>query len=68
MQEIDKSNIIRDKLVKSQTSPLKMYRELTAGNVSFGKFLYYEIVTSILRTNAGWTRIFSQEEILSKII
>lgn len=48
MKEINKKEIIRSKLEESQKSPLKSYKELSAGNVGFIKFIYYEIITSLL--------------------
>ena len=53
MKEINKSDIIRDKLSKSQKPPLKVYKELTIGNVSFSKFLYYEFVSFFLGPMPG---------------
>lgn len=53
MQEINKSEIIRNKLARSQSSPFKAYKEMTTGNVSFTKFLYYEVVTSLLGPMPG---------------
>ncbi len=47
MKEIDKSDIIRDKLAQAQTSPLKTYMSLTVGSVGFGKFFLYEFLTSV---------------------
>lgn len=53
MKEIDKKEIIRAKLAESQKSPFKAYKELSAGDVSFIKFIYYELVTSILGPMPG---------------
>jgi acetyltransferase-like isoleucine patch superfamily enzyme len=53
MKEIDKKEIIRSKLSESHHSPLKAYRDLTIGNASFLKFLYYEIVTFLFGPMPG---------------
>lgn len=47
-REIDKSEIIRDKLLRARKSPLKAYRELTAGDVGLAGFIKYELLTSLL--------------------
>ena len=47
MKEIDKEEIIRDKLSKAKTSPLKTYIELTVGEAKFSYFLLYEFLTSL---------------------
>ena len=48
MKEINKKEIIRNKLSESHKSPLKAYKDLTTGDIGFLKFLYYEIATSLL--------------------
>ncbi|MFV2057938.1 MAG: DapH/DapD/GlmU-related protein [Thiohalomonadales bacterium] len=44
MNEIDKSNIIRDKLAQAKTSPLQTYKMLTVGDVGWLPFLRYEFI------------------------
>ncbi len=67
MKEIDKSNIIRDKLSKSHSSPLKVYRELTVGEVRFSKFLYYEIMTSVLGPMPGGLGFFLRKKFYPRL-
>ena len=47
-KEIDKNEIIRQKLSQARTSPLRTYIDLTVGDVSFARFLLYEFLTSLL--------------------
>jgi acetyltransferase-like isoleucine patch superfamily enzyme len=67
MKQIDKSDIIRDKIAKSQTSPLKVYRELTVGKTGFLKFLYYELVTSVLGPMPGGMGFFLRKKFYPKL-
>ena len=67
MKEINKSDIIRDKLSKSQKSPLKVYKELTIGNVSFSKFLYYEFVSFFLGPMPGGLGFFLRKKFYPKL-
>ena len=67
MKEIEKSNIIRDKLSKSHSSPLKAYKELTIGNVKFSKFLYYEIVTSLFGLMPGGLGFFLRKKFYPRL-
>lgn len=53
MKEINKNNLIRSKLETSRNSQLKTYKDLTVGNVSFFRFVYYEIVSSVLGPMPG---------------
>jgi acetyltransferase-like isoleucine patch superfamily enzyme len=46
--EINKDKIIREKLKKGRTNPLRTYMELTAGATSRLGFIKYEIITSLL--------------------
>lgn len=62
MQEIEKSKIIRDKLLESQKSPLKMYKTLTVGDVKFNKFLYYEVVTFLFGSMPGGLGYFLRKK------
>jgi acetyltransferase-like isoleucine patch superfamily enzyme len=47
MIDIDKSNIIREKLRTAQSSPLKIYKNLTVGTKPISYFVFYEIITSL---------------------
>ena len=67
MKEIDKSSVIRNKLAKSHSSPLKVYKELTIGNVKFSKFLYYEIVTSLFGLLPGGLGFFLRKKFYPKM-
>ncbi len=48
MRDIGKEQIIRQKLGEARRSPLRVYRDLTVGPVGFGRFLWYELLTSTL--------------------
>lgn len=63
MKEIDKSNIIRDKLAQAQTSPLKTYMGLTVGSVGFPKFLLYELLTSLFGLIPGGLGILLRKKL-----
>ncbi len=67
MKQIDKSDIIRDKLSKSQTSPLKVYKELTTGAVNIFQFLFYEIATTILGPMPGGLGFYLRKKIYPKL-
>lgn len=67
MKEIDKSDIIRDKIAKSQTSPLKVYRELTVGKTGFLKFLYYELVTFFFGPMPGGLGFFLRKKFYPRL-
>jgi acetyltransferase-like isoleucine patch superfamily enzyme len=62
MKTINKDEIIREKLSKSQTSPLRIYKELTTGNVSLFKFLYYELVNFFLGPMPGGLGFFLRKK------
>lgn len=67
MQEINKNEIIRNKLANSHSSPLKAYKEMTVGNVSFMKFLYYEIVTSFFGLMPGGLGFFLRKKFYKRL-
>ena len=67
MKEINKSEIIRDKISKSHTSPLKVYRELTTGKVSFFNFIFYELITSILGPMPGGLGFFLRKKFYPRL-
>lgn len=67
MKEIDKENIIRDKLSQSHSSPLKAYKKLTIGDVKFSKFLYYEIVTSLFGLLPGGLGFFLRKKFYPRL-
>jgi acetyltransferase-like isoleucine patch superfamily enzyme len=58
MQEIDKNNIIRNKLTSGQNSPFTTYKEITTGNVGRWQFLLYEALTSLLGPLPGGAGFF----------
>jgi len=62
IKEIDESNIIREKLKEGKKSPLSMYKELTIGNVSFFRFLLYEIITMIFGPMPGGIGYFLRKK------
>ena len=53
MKEINKNDIIREKLAAAQTSPLQAYMDLTTGNTSLGFFLRYELLTFLFGSLSG---------------
>lgn len=67
MKQINKTDIIRDKISKSQSSPLKVYRELTVGKTGFLKFLYYELVTFILGPMPGGLGFFLRKKFYPRL-
>lgn len=67
MKQIDKSDIIRDKIVKSQTSPLKVYKELSVGSVGFLSFLFYEFITTVLGPMPGGLGFYLRKKFYSKL-
>jgi len=67
MKQIDKREIIRSKLADSHKSPLKIYKDLSVGNVSFLKFLYYEIVTSLLGPMPGGIGFFLRKKFYPRL-
>lgn len=67
MKQIDKTDIIRDKISKSKTSPLKVYRELTVGDTGLLKFLYYELITFLLGPMPGGLGFFLRKKFYPKL-
>ncbi len=67
MKEIQKSEIIRDKIAKSQSSPLKVYKELTTGDVGFFQFIFYELVTSLLGPLPGGLGFFLRKKFYRRL-
>ncbi len=53
MKEINKNEIIREKLATARTSPLQAYRDLTTGNASAGFFFRYELLTFLFGSLSG---------------
>jgi acetyltransferase-like isoleucine patch superfamily enzyme len=53
MTEIDKGQIIRERLKAAQSSPLKVYRSLTVGERGWGALLSYELRTMLLSGLGG---------------
>lgn len=53
MKEIDRDNLIREKLAKGQDSPFKTYMDLTVGQQGLSRFVVYEILTSLLGPISG---------------
>lgn len=67
MKQIDKSDIIRDKIFKSQTSPFKVYKDLTTGSVGIFHFFFYEIITTILGPMPGGLGFFLRKKFYPKL-
>ena len=67
MKQINKSDIIRDKISKSHKSPLKVYRELTIGETGFLKFLYYELITFFVGPLPGGIGFYLRKKFYPKL-
>ena len=48
MGNIRKDEVIRGKLVRARSSPIRTYKELTVGDVPLWYFLWYELLLSII--------------------
>ena len=48
MRTISKADNIRARLARARSSPIQAYRELTTGEVGWGGFLAYELLTCVL--------------------
>lgn len=53
MKEIERNNLIREKLATGQGSPFRTYMDLTVGQTGFAQFVVYEILTSVLGPMPG---------------
>ncbi|WP_275260990.1 acyltransferase [Nitrosococcus halophilus] len=53
MKEIDKNQVIRERLLQARSSPAKAYMDLTVGDVGLRRFLVYEFLTTILGSMPG---------------
>jgi len=53
LKEIEKSNVIRERLVRARQHPLAAYMDLTVGESGFGYFVLYELITSLLGPMPG---------------
>ena len=53
MKDIQKEDIIREKLAAAHTSPLATYKNLTVGDSTFGYFLRYELLTFLFGSVSG---------------
>jgi acetyltransferase-like isoleucine patch superfamily enzyme len=62
MKKTNRPDTIRTRLITARKSPLKTYIELTAGDLSFIKFLYYEIITSLLGPIPGALGFFLRQK------
>ena len=58
MKEVDKKNIIRNKLTSGQSSAFRTYRDITTGNVKGWRFFLYEALTSLLGPLPGGAGFF----------
>lgn len=48
MQEIEKSEVIRERLSRARASPVQTYMELTVGSTGLRRLVAYEVLTSLL--------------------
>jgi acetyltransferase-like isoleucine patch superfamily enzyme len=53
MKEIDKNNIVRDRLKKARRSPIRSYIDFSVGKESLFFFIRYEIITSLFGSLPG---------------
>lgn len=61
MKEIDKKDLGRVKLAEASKSPLKTYLDFTVGKASMGRFILYEIFTSIFGPLPGGMGYFMRK-------
>lgn len=59
---IDKETNIRQKLVSGKNAPLATYKKLTVGDVSFPKFIRYELYTSLFGSLPGGVGYFLRKK------
>ncbi len=62
MKKPNGQDTIRSRLIRARKSPLKTYIELTVGDVNFFKFLYYEIISSLLGPIPGALGFFLRQK------
>ena len=53
MKDIDKDNLVRERLAKGNMSVFRTYVDLTVGDESLSRFLLYEFLTMVLGALAG---------------
>lgn len=53
MKEIDKNNIVRDRLKKARRSPIRSYIDFSVGKESLFFFIKYDIITSLFGSLPG---------------
>jgi len=53
LKEIDKNQIMRERLLQARSSPAKAYIGLTVGDVGLRRFLIYEFLTSVFGSMPG---------------
>ncbi len=58
MKDLDKNNIIRERLRQGKTSPVRTYMDMTVGGRSYLKLMRYELVTGILGPLPGAAGFF----------
>ncbi len=51
VKEIEKDNLIRERLAKGRGSAFRTYIDLTVGMGGISRFLLYELLTSFLRAS-----------------
>lgn len=64
----EKETNIRQKLASGKTSPFNTYKKLTVGNISFPKFLKYELFTSIMGPLPGGLGYFVRKLFYPSIV
>ncbi|MCG6872497.1 MAG: hypothetical protein LJE84_09420, partial [Gammaproteobacteria bacterium] len=52
-EQLDKQNLIRNRLAAGRSSPLRTYRELTVGDKGLGYFIYYELLCMFVAPMPG---------------
>ena len=68
MKEIDKNNIIRERLAEASASPLKTYMELTVGKKGIFKFFWYEFLTSLFGPMPGGVGFYLRKNFYPRLL
>jgi acetyltransferase-like isoleucine patch superfamily enzyme len=58
MKDLDKNEIIRERLRQGKTSPVRTYMDMTTGSSSYLHLMRYELITSFLGPLAGAVGFF----------
>jgi acetyltransferase-like isoleucine patch superfamily enzyme len=67
LKKIDSSNVIRNKLTRGRQSPLRTYIELTVGESTFLRFIFYEFITCVFGPMPGGLGFFLRKKFYPRI-